>query len=149
LIKTVPLVASALLLAACGHAIATSSVSQSQLAPPEALKCVLQQFELLKFQRTSYDTDRYRASAHRVNPKITFSNVQFRKTWDRLDVEIGAGAAGTDVRVTPSTVAEYFSQTGPTYNQLKTSEDADQAAGTIQRACSTAAPAAAAPAPQQ
>jgi hypothetical protein len=149
LIKTAPLVAFAVLLAACGHAIATSSVSQSQLAPPEALKCVMDQFEKLKFQRMSYDTDRYRTSARRVNPKITFSDVQFRKTWDRLDVEIGAAAGGTDVKVTPSTVAEYFTQTGPTYDQLKTSEDADQAAQTIQRACSAAAPAPAAPAPQQ
>ncbi len=149
MIKTAPLVASAVLLAACGHAIATSSVSQSQLAPPDALKCVLDQFQRIKFQRISYDTDAFRASARRVNPKITFSDVQFRKTWDRLDVEIRAGAKGTDVNVTATTVAEYFSQNAQNYTTLPPSDEVKEAAQTVQSACSTTAAAPAAPAPQQ
>lgn len=126
----------ALLVAACGRSFATSSMSQSQLAPEDALKCVMDQFKKLKFQRASYDTESFRTTGRRVNPKITFSNVQFRKTWDRLDVEITPGASGTELNVTPSTAAEYFSQAGQTYNQLETSEDAQQAAATIQRECS-------------
>jgi hypothetical protein len=137
LIKTTLLLASAVLLAACGHAIATSSVSQSPLAPPDALKCVMDQFQKLKFQRISYDTDAFRASARRVNPKITFSNVQFRKTWDRLDVEIRAGAKGTDVNVTATTVAEYFSQNAQNYNALPPSDEVKEAAQAVQNACST------------
>jgi hypothetical protein len=148
LIKTAPLVASALLLAACGRSIATSSVAESQLAPPDAFQCVMKQFETLGYQRTSYDKDALRTSARKVNPKISFSNVQFRKTWDRLDVEIHAGAKGTDVTVTPSTAAEYFGQTGPIYNQLKTSDDATQAAQALQHACG-AAPAGAPASPYQ
>jgi hypothetical protein len=95
-----------------------------------------------------YDKDDLRTSARKVNPKITFSNVQFRKTWDRLDVEVGAGANGTELKVTPATAAEYFTQTGPTYNQLKTSDQATQAAQAVQRECGAATPAAA-PTPQQ
>jgi hypothetical protein len=143
--KTVRLLGCVALLASCGRAIATSSVSESQLAPPDALKCVMDQFNQLKFQRTSYDTDEFRASARRVNPKITFSNVQFRKTWDRLDVEIRPGAKGTDVNVTASTVAEYFSQNAQNYNSLPPSNEVKLAAETVQRACSSAAPAATAP----
>jgi hypothetical protein len=149
LIKTTLLLASAVLLAACGHAIATSSVSQSPLAPPDALKCVMDQFQKLKFQRISYDTDAFRASARRVNPKITFSNVQFRKTWDRLDVEIRAGAKGTDVNVTATTVAEYFSQNAQNYNALPPSDEVKEAAQAVQSACSTPVAAPAAPSQQQ
>jgi galactitol-specific phosphotransferase system IIB component len=148
LIKTTLLLASAVLLAACGRAIATSSVSQSQLAPPDALKCVMDQFQKLKFQRISYDTDAFRTSARRVNPKITFSNVQFRKTWDRLDVEIRAGAKGTDVNVTATTVAEYFSQNALNYNTLPPSDEVKEAAQAVQNACSTTATAPT-PAPYQ
>jgi len=136
-------------LVACSHAIATTSTSQSQLAPPDALQCVMKQFEQLGFQRTMYDKDDLRTSARKVNPKITFSNVQFRKTWDRLDVQVAPGANGTDLKVTPSTAAEYFTQTGPTFNQIKTSEPAVEAAQAVQRACVTAAAAPAAPSSQQ
>jgi len=150
LIKTAPLLGSVALLAACGHAIATSSVSGSQLAPPDAFQCAMKQFEQLGFQRTMYDKDELRTSARKVNPKITFSNVQFRRTWDRLDVQIRAGTKGTDVNVTASTVAEYFSQNALNYNSLPPSDDVKLAAQTVQRACSSAAPAAAAaPAPPQ
>ncbi len=148
MIKTTLLLASAVLLAACGHAIATSSMSESQLAPPDALKCVLDQFQKIKFQRISYDTEAFRASARRVNPKITFSDVQFRKTWDRLDVEIRAGANGTDLNVTATTVAEYFSQNAQNYNALPPSDEVKEAAQAVQNACSTTA-AAPAPAPYQ
>ena len=144
------LLAASFGIAACGPNIAKPSTSQSQLPPPDALQCVMKQFEQLGYQRTMYDKDDFRTSARKVNPKITFSDVQFRKTWDRLEVEIGPGASGTDVKVTPSTAAEYFTQIGPTYNPLKTSDEATQAAQAVQQACRAAAPAAqpAGPAPQ-
>jgi hypothetical protein len=139
LTKTAPLFASVALLAGCGHAIATSSVSESQLAPRDAFQCVMKQFEELGFQRTMYDKDELRTSARKVNPKITFSNVQFRKTWDRLDVQVRAGATGTDVNVTSTTVAEYFSENAQNYNALPPTDDVKQAAQTLQRACSAPA----------
>ena len=139
MIKTASLVASAVLLVACGHAIATSYVSESQLPPPDAFKCVMDEFQKLKFQRISYDTDALRTSARRVNPKITFSNVQFRKTWDRLDVEVRPGAKGTDVNVTATTVAEYFSQNAQNYNALPPSDEVKEAAQAVQTACSSSA----------
>lgn len=95
----------------------------------------MKQFEQLGFQRTMYDKDDLRAASRKVNSKITFSNVQFRKAWDRLDVQVSSGASGTDLKVTPSTVAEYFGQTGPSYNQLTTSEEANQAAQALEQAC--------------
>ena len=52
MIKTALLVASAVALAGCGRAIATSSVSESQLAPADAFQCVMKEFETLGYQRT-------------------------------------------------------------------------------------------------
>jgi len=37
-------------------------------------------FQVLGFERTMYDQDELRTSARKENPKITFSNTQFRKT---------------------------------------------------------------------
>ena len=148
LIKTAQLVASAVLLAACGHTIASSFVAQSQLAPPDAFQCVMKEFEIMGYQRTSYDKSALRTSAHQVNPKITFSNTQFRRTWDRLDVQVQAGAGGTDVNVTALTEAEYFGQQGPTFSRLEPTADVKQAAATLQQACSSSATAPAA-SPQQ
>lgn len=149
MIKTALLVASAVALAGCGRAIATSSVSESQLAPADAFQCVMKEFETLGYQRTSYDKDALRTTARKVNPKITFSNVQFRKTWDLLEAQAQAGAAGTDLKVTASTAAEYFGQTGPVLNTIETSPEAKEAAATLQRTCSSRATAPAAAAPQQ
>jgi galactitol-specific phosphotransferase system IIB component len=147
LTKTAPLLASVALLAACGRAIATSSVSESQLAPPDALQCVMKQFDQLGFQRTMYDKDELRTSARKVNPKITFSNVQFRKTWDRLEVQVRTGTKGTDVNVTATTVAEYFSQNALNYNYLPPTDEVKQAAQMLQQACSAAASPPASPTP--
>ncbi len=149
MIKTAPLVATAALLAACGHAIATASVSESQLAPPDAFQCVMKEFDIMGYQRTSYDKDALLTKARKVNPKITFSNVQFRRGWDLLEVQVRAGATGTDLKVTPSTAAEYFGQTGPILNQLETSAEAKEAAATLQRVCSSSATAPAASPSQQ
>jgi hypothetical protein len=96
-----------------------------------------------------YDKDELRTSARKVNPKITFSNVQFRKTWDRLEVQVRPGAKGTDVNVTATTVAEYFSQNALNYNYLPPSDDVKQAAQAIQSACSTPSAAPAAPSSTQ
>jgi hypothetical protein len=146
LTRSVALLAVSLGLAACGSSIAKSSTTQSQMTPPDALQCVLKQFEQLGYQRTMYDKGAFRAAGRKENPKITFSNTQFRKTWDRLEVEIGPGASGTDLKVTPSTAAEYFGQTGTVYDQLKTSDDATEAAKAVQQSCHAGAPAPA-PAP--
>jgi hypothetical protein len=62
--------------------------------------------------------------------------VQFRKTWDRLDVHVRTGAKGTDVNVTATTVAEYFSENALNYNYLPPTDDVKEAAQAIQKACS-------------
>ncbi len=135
----------ALLLTACGQSVATSSVTPSQLPPAAAFECVMKEFETLRFQRTMYDKDELRTSARRENPKITFSNTQFRKTWDRLDVAVKPGKVGSDVSVTGVTEAEYFSQNGKNYIPQKPSDEVKQASSTIQNKCagSEARPAAA------
>jgi hypothetical protein len=132
--------ATALLLAACGRPAAVSSVVPSQLPPPDTFQCVMKTFQTLGFQRTMYDEDELRTSARKENPKITFSNTQFRKTWDRLDVDIGAGTSGTEMEIVTVTEAEYFGQRGKTLEQVPPSPEVKQAARDLQARCDGSAP---------
>jgi hypothetical protein len=132
--------AATLFLVACGRPVATSSVAPSRLSPPEAFQCVMKTFQVLGFQRTMYDQDELRASVRRENPKITFSNTQFRKTWDRVDVDVGAGTAGTDIDIVTATEAEYFSQNGKNLRQLTPSPEVQEAARELRTRCGESAP---------
>ena len=138
--KTPLPLASALLLAACGQPAAVASVAPSQLAPPEAFECVMKTFPTLGYQRTMYDQDELRTSARKENKKIKFSNVQFRKTWDRMDVDVEAGMTGTDLEIVIVTEAEYFNQRGKTLEQVSPSEDVQQAARELRSRCGGSAP---------
>jgi hypothetical protein len=97
-------------------------------------------FRDLGFQRTMYDEEDLRTSARKENPKISFSNTQFRKAWDRLDVDIGPGAAGTEMEILTVTEAEYFSQTGKILEQLPPSAEVQQAARDVQARCNGSTP---------
>jgi hypothetical protein len=132
------LAVAGLFLAACGRPVASSSVAPSDMAPPDAFQCVMQTFQALGFQRTMYDQGDLRTSARKVNPKITFSNTQFRKTWDRLDVDVQAGSTGTGINVQATTEAEYFSQNGKNFERLSPSPEVQQAAEQLQARCGTA-----------
>jgi hypothetical protein len=124
------------LAAACGRTMVSSLNSRSTMPPPDAFECVMKTFEAEGFKRTSYDKDEYRTSARRVNPKITFSNTQFQKAYDVLEVDINSGASGeTEMKVTASTLAEYFSQSGQVFETQRTSTDAQEAARTIATRC--------------
>jgi len=127
--------ASILLLVACGRPVATSSVVPSQLSPSDAFQCVMKTFKALDFERTMYDQDELRTSARKENPKITFSSTQFRKTWDRLDVNVRPGTTGTDIDVVTVTEAEYFSQNGKNFQRVTPSPEAQQAAQELQTRC--------------
>lgn len=124
------------LAAACGRTLVSSLDTRSTMPPPDAFDCVMKAFEAEGFKRMSYDKDALRTTARRVNPKITFSNVQFQKAFDVLEVDIGSGASGeTEMKVLASTVAEYFSQAGQVFETQKTSAEAQEAARTIAARC--------------
>jgi hypothetical protein len=97
-------------------------------------------FKELGFQRTMYDEEELRTSARRENPKITFSNTQWRKTWDRLDVRISRGDGGAALNLVSGTDAEYFSQTGKILQPLAASEDVQEAAGRLEQRCNGVIP---------
>jgi hypothetical protein len=139
LIRHVLPLAFVLLVAACGRPMETSSVAPSRLAPPEAFQCVMKTFQRLGFQRTMYDQDELRTSGRKENPGITFSNTQFRKTWDRLDVRVSAGTASTEIAVASVTEAEYFRQTGKSLDRLSPSPEVQAAATELQSRCSDSA----------
>jgi hypothetical protein len=125
-----------LVLAGCGRTMISTLDTRSTMTPPDAFACVMKTFEAEGFKRTSYDQDELRTSARRVNSKITFSNVQFQKAYDVLEVDINSGAAGeTEMKVIASTLAEYFSQAGQVFETQQTSPDAQEAARTIAARC--------------
>jgi hypothetical protein len=132
--------ASALLVFACGRPRETSSVAPSQLPPPDAFQCVMKTFQTLGYQRTMYDQDERRTSARKENPDITFSSLQFRKTWDRLDVQVQAGTNGTDIDVVSKTEVEYFRQNGKVLEPIEPSAEVQQAAQELQRRCAGSEP---------
>jgi hypothetical protein len=110
--------------------------ARTTLAPPDAFACVMKAFETENFSRTSYDKDELRTTARKVNPKIHFSNTQFRKAYDLLEVKVASGADGaTQLGITASTAAEYFSQQGPIFETKKTSPEAEEAARKIAERC--------------
>ena len=124
------------LAAACGPTLASSLDTRSTLAPPDAFACVMKAFEAEKFKRISYDNDELRTTARRENPKFRVSNIQFQKAFDQLDVDVGSGAGGeTELKVSASTVAEYFSQAGQTFETMKASAEAQDAARSIASRC--------------
>ena len=124
------------LIVGCGQAMATALDTRSTMAPPDAFQCVMKAFESEGFKRTSYDKDELRTTARRQNDKIEVSNTQFRKAWDLLDVVVASGANGeTELKVTASTVGEYFGPRGPVYEPRETSTDAQEAARTIASRC--------------
>jgi hypothetical protein len=97
-------------------------------------------FKDLGFQRTMYDEEDLRTSARKENPTISFSNPTFRKAWDRLDVDIGPGSAGTELEILTVTEAEYFNQTGKVLEPLRPSAEVQQAARKLQAACNGSTP---------
>ena len=115
-------------------------VAPSQLPPAAAFQCVMKAFKDLGFQRTMYDEDELRTSARKENPTISFSNTQFRKAWDRLDVEVHPGTAGTELEILRVTEAEYFSQTGKILEQLPPSPEVQQAARDLEARCNVSTP---------
>ncbi|HEV8176163.1 MAG TPA: hypothetical protein VGP44_00600 [Gemmatimonadales bacterium] len=135
MLKSALLVTSILLVAACGRTVATSSQTQTQLAPADAFQCVMREFDSLGFRRTMFDKEELRTSARKVNPSITISNTQFRQGLDQLDVQVSPAAAGTDLSVAASTVAEFFGQNGQSFSPLSTSAEARQAAATLAQRC--------------
>jgi hypothetical protein len=94
----------------------------------------------LGFQRTMFDQDELRTSARKENPKITFSNTQFRKTWDRLDAQVQAANSGTALDITAITEAEYFSQNGKNFERLSPSDEVRQAAAALKKRCAQVPP---------
>jgi hypothetical protein len=129
-----------LLLATCGRAAGVSSTAPTQLAPEEAFRCAIKAFQELGFQRTMYDEEELRTSARRENPKITFSNTTWRKTWDRLDVRAPRGEGGGRLEVLSVTEAEYFAQTGKILQPVSTSQEVQEAARKLESRCSGSVP---------
>lgn len=127
--------------ACAGGALATTTVQPSQAPAPDAFACVREQLKAVDFSQTSYDTERLRLTARRLDEEQRRPDTQFRRMVDRLEFEVapGTGEALSTITVTASTFAELTTQRGPTEVQEKTSETARAAAQTILSNCSGAA----------
>jgi hypothetical protein len=87
-----------------------------------------------------YDEEELRTSARKVNPAITFSNTAWRKTWDRLDVDVKQEQSGIALNILTVTEAEYFSQQGKLLEQIAPSGEVQEAARKLESRCSGAVP---------
>jgi hypothetical protein len=124
------------LAAGCSRTLISSMNARSTLAPPDAFDCVMKAFEAEGFRRVSYDKDELRTTARRVNSKFSVSNVSFQKAYDQLEVDVNSGSSGeTELAVKASSIAEYFSQAGQTFETMKASVEAQEAARTIAGRC--------------
>ena len=126
-------------LAGCVGGTMTSTMSGTSPVPaPDAFTCVRDQIKAVGFTQSSYDTDRLRVTARKLDESQRRPDVQFRRMVDRLEIEVapGSGNAVTNITVDAKTFAELTTHRGPTEEQEKASETARTAAQTILQKCS-------------
>ncbi len=125
-------------LAGCvGGSLSTRMTDTSPVAAPDVFACVRDQIKSVGFAQTSYDAERLRLNARRLDETQRRPDTQFRRIVDRLAVEVGPASGGTltNVTVDAMTFAEMTTQRGPTEVQEKTSPTARDAARTIIEKC--------------
>jgi hypothetical protein len=133
------------LLAGCGGnaPLATTLSAPSPRPAPDAFTCLREQLKTTGFTQTSYDPNDMRLTARKIDEDARRPDTQFRRVIDKIEMEVGPGSGGqvTEITGVASTFAEYSTQRGPTEEQQKTSETAQNAVKTLIDKCS-AAPAA-------
>jgi hypothetical protein len=127
-------------LAGCGagQPLVTSLAGTSPLPAPDAFSCLRDQLKTTGFAQTSYDVDDMRLTARKNDDTARRPDVQFRRLIDRIEFEVrpGTGDAVTEITGEAKTFAEYSTQRGPTEEQQKPSETAENAVRALIKKCS-------------
>jgi hypothetical protein len=116
--------AGALLLAGCGHRLATPISGTTSAGPEPTFDCVKQQLKELGYRQSSIDVDAHRITATKIDDKTRRADTQFRRMLNKIDVEVAPQANGqTGIAVKGRTFAEYTTQRGPTEVEEKPSNE--------------------------
>jgi hypothetical protein len=130
------LLGSLLLLVACAQRYAAPASAQTSAAPEETFECVKRQMSSLGYKQSSVDVDEHRISGTKIDVEARRADTQFRRLFDRLDVEVAPQADGqTGIQVQARTFAEYTTQRGPTEVEEKASDDVKAAAQKLLEKC--------------
>ena len=135
--KRVFLLAVAALGVGCGAPSYTITATAATPTPVlDVFSCVRTRLEPLEFRQSSLDVDMHRVTARRYDETVRRPDVKFRRMVDVLEIEVQAGATGQTALVVQSkTLAEYFTERGPTLEQETTSERARAAGQSVLDAC--------------
>lgn len=129
-----------LALGACaGRPLATSGSATSPTPAPDVFSCIQKQIKEVGFSQESYDQRELRITGRKYDEKVRRPDVQFRRLIDRVafDVNPASGDSVTAVSVQASTFAELVTHRGPTEQQERTSETANDAARAILARCTS------------
>jgi len=134
------LAATATLLAGCSGTLFRTSSVVSPAGPDEVYACVQTQLQKQGFQRVQYDVTRRYINAQKVDPSEHRSDGLYRKTVNRLDVQVTTEATGTGLQVKARTFDEMDSQRGPVQEERAVTNQALLEAQELTRACSGPSP---------
>jgi hypothetical protein len=127
------------LLAGCGGGtpLVTTLSGPSALPAPDAFSCLRDKLKTTGFTQTSYDPSDMRLTARKYDDETRRPDTQFRRMIDRIEFQVrpGTGDAISEITGDAKTFAEYSTQRGPTEEQQKASETAQQAVKTLIDKC--------------
>jgi hypothetical protein len=127
------------LVAGCGGnaPLATTISGPSPLPAPDAFSCLRDQLKTTGFTQTMYDVADMRLSARKIDEEARRPDVQFRRVIDRIEFQVkpGTGDAITEITGDAKTFAEYSTHRGPTEEEEKASETAQEAVKTLIDKC--------------
>jgi PBP1b-binding outer membrane lipoprotein LpoB len=130
------LFAGALLLSGCAQTLSTPASTRASAGPEETFDCVKQQFKELGYKQTSIDVDQRRISGTKIDEKSRRADTQFRRMFDKIEVEVAPQADGqTRIDTRGRTFAEYTTQRGPTEVEERASEEVKTATQQLLERC--------------
>lgn len=125
-----------LLLPACSQHYAAPASVQTSAAPDAAFDCVKRQLPTMDYKQSSLDVAEHRITAQKYDLEARRADVQFRRLINRMEIEVGANAAGqTSIDVKSHTFADYTTQRGPTEVEEEASAEVKEDAQKLLKAC--------------
>jgi hypothetical protein len=126
-----------ILLTGCGASFSSTAMRTTPVAEGDVYACAVEQIKQMGYETLSHNDRVLRLVATRENPTLRRSDPTFRKGHDRLIVEAhpASEANGATLRVTAQSVLEYFNRRGQTFEEIKASPQAREAADTLLNRC--------------
>jgi hypothetical protein len=127
--------ASLLLPAGCGGTLYLALKSTPPRPPAEVFDCVQKQIPVLGYTQVSIDTEDHRLTARKYDREARIADTRFQRMIERLLIEVGSSAQGSQLKIGAHTFAEVTTQRGPTEFEQDASAGVKAAAQTLLEAC--------------